>query len=61
MLNVKGNQQRNATPIIAPMKRVSIGTELEDLQARLAQLRRQTEVYPKSEPVVTTIDKRQAD
>ncbi len=61
MLNVKGNQERNVTPVVAPIKRVSIGTELEDLQARLAQLRRQTEVYPKSEPVATTLDKNQVD
>jgi hypothetical protein len=57
MYEVKRNEQRNATPVVTPMKRVSIGTDLENLQARLAELRRQTEVYPKAEPIVVTTDR----
>ena len=57
MFDVKGNSRRDATPIVTPMRRVSIGTDLENLQAQLAELRRQTEVYPKSTPVVVTTGK----
>lgn len=60
MVNLKGKQERDATPIVTPMRRVSIGADLESLQARLAELRRQTEVYPKSGPVVVTTGKLQS-
>lgn len=54
MSELKGNSRRDATPVVTPMRRVSIGTDLENLQARLAELRRQTEVYPRSQPVIVT-------
>jgi hypothetical protein len=61
MVNITRYQRRNTTPVIAPLKRVAMGQELEDLQARLARLRRQTEVYPKiQQPVATSGKQRPA-
>jgi hypothetical protein len=49
-MNIKGNRSHDLTPVIKPVKRVAMGTELEDLQARLASLRRRTQVYPTGLP-----------
>jgi hypothetical protein len=54
MLNIKGSHRNDVTPVIQPIKRVAIGAELDELQNRLARLRRQTEVFPKTPAVVVT-------
>ena len=59
MSNSNGKPRRDATPIVIPMKRVTIGSDLERLQAELAELRRRAEIYPRSEPAVTPAGKRE--
>jgi hypothetical protein len=53
--DAKNSHRHDTTPVIAPVKWVAIGTMLDELQTRLARLRRQTEVHPNTRPEVQKV------
>jgi hypothetical protein len=55
--NTQSNHRHDTTPVIAQVKWVAIGEMLDELQQRLARLRRQTEVYPVTQPAVRKVSK----